>query len=97
MRQIVHQWRYLWAILIARLFEVFPLTCPHCGAEMRFITEAPSVRAILEHIGEPASPPPISPARGPPAWEYAPAEVDPGDASLAQPELDYEFDQRVQW
>ena len=34
--------RYLWATLIARLFEIFPLTCPHCGAEMKiiaFVTE----------------------------------------------------------
>ena len=25
--------RYLWATLIARLFELLPLTCPDCGAE----------------------------------------------------------------
>gem|GEM_PF-5973756 len=34
--------RDLWAMLLARLFDAFPLTCPHCGAEMRivaFITE----------------------------------------------------------
>ncbi|MFK7989676.1 MAG: hypothetical protein AB8I08_26900, partial [Sandaracinaceae bacterium] len=24
--------RYLWATLIALLFQIFPLTCPHCGA-----------------------------------------------------------------
>jgi len=27
--------RYLWAMLIARIYEVFPLVCRHCGAEMR--------------------------------------------------------------
>ena len=62
--------RYLWATLIARLFEIFPLTCPHCGAETKFIafvTETPSVRAILEHFGEPTRPPPNCTARGPPA------------------------------
>ncbi len=92
--------RYLWATLIARLFEIFPLTCPHCGAEMKiiaFVTETPSVRAILEHIGEPTSPPAISPARGPPAWEDTPVEVDQDDDPLAQPEPEVEFDQRVQW
>ena len=39
--------RYAWALLLARIYEVFPLLCPKCGAEMRiiaFITEAPAVR-----------------------------------------------------
>ncbi|AGA32600.1 putative transposase [Thioalkalivibrio nitratireducens DSM 14787] len=52
--------RYLWAMLLARIYEAFPLTCPRCGAEIRiigFVTEAVDVRAILEHIGEPATPP----------------------------------------
>ena len=93
--------RYLWATLIARLFELFPLTCPDCGAEMKiiaFVTETPSVRAILEHIGEPTRPPAISPARGPPAWgEDTPVEVDQDYDPLAQPEPEVEFDQRVQW
>jgi hypothetical protein len=33
---------YLWAVLIARIYEVFPLLCPLCGGQMRliaFITE----------------------------------------------------------
>lgn len=58
--------RYLWTTLIARLFEQFALTCRYCGAEMKiiaFVIETPSVRAILEHIGEPTRPPAISPAR----------------------------------
>ncbi len=91
---------YLWATLIARLFEIFPLTCRYCGAEMKiiaFVTEAPSVRAILEHIGEPTRSPAISPARGPPAWEDSPLQVDPQYDLLAQPEPDDEFDQRIQW
>ena len=64
--------RYLWALLIARIYEVFPLVCPHCGTEMRiiaFVTETASVTRILEYIGEPAKPPRLAPARGPPAWE----------------------------
>ena len=58
--------RYLWATLIARLFEIVPLTCRYRGADMTIIVlviETPSVRAILEHIGEPTRPPAISPAR----------------------------------
>ena len=87
-------------MLIARLLEVFPLTCPHCGAEMQivaFVTETPSVQAILAHIGEPTCPPPVSPARGPPAWEDDPVEAIPDSDPFAQPEPEYEFDQRVQW
>jgi len=31
-----------------------------------FITEPATVSRILEHLGEPTKPPPLSPARGPP-------------------------------
>jgi hypothetical protein len=51
---------------LARRFESLPLTCPHCGADMRivaFITETAPVARILMHIGEPPQPPPIAPAR----------------------------------
>jgi hypothetical protein len=97
--------RYLWVMLLARIYEVFPLTCPKCGAEMRiiaFITEAVDVRAILEHIGEPATPPRIASARGPPEWyedatEDANAEACLSGDPFAQPEPEYEYDQRVSW
>ncbi len=45
---------YLWAALIARIYEVFPLICPHCGGTMRiiaFITYSADIARILEHIG----------------------------------------------
>jgi hypothetical protein len=51
---------------------------------------------ILTHIGEPPRPPPISPARGPPAWDEAPEPMPDWDL-LEQPESDFEFDQRVSW
>jgi len=92
--------RYLWAMLLARLFESLPLTCPHCGADMRivaFITEAAPVQRILNHIGEPAKPPRIAPARGPPMWDEGLAEAVPDWDTLAQPEPEYLFDQQVQW
>ncbi|MBK6649140.1 MAG: hypothetical protein IPG42_05150 [Betaproteobacteria bacterium] len=28
---------YLWAVLIALIYEVFPLVCPVCGGQMRVI------------------------------------------------------------
>jgi hypothetical protein len=91
--------RYAWALLLARICEVFPLLCPKCGAEIRiiaFITEAPSVREILAQLGEPTSPPRIAPARGPPLWEMPDAGKDRFDPQ-AEPVPDYEFDQRVAW
>ena len=45
---------YLWAVLIARIYEVFPLVCPICAGQMRliaFITDGAEVCKILEHIG----------------------------------------------
>jgi hypothetical protein len=68
-----------------------------------FITEAVHVRAILEHVGEPATPPRIASARGPPEW-YEDSAEDSIDAEkrlsgdpLAQPEPEYEYDQRGAW
>ena len=30
---------YLWAVLIARIYEVFPLLCPNCGGQMRLFMD----------------------------------------------------------
>jgi len=57
---------YLWAMLLARLFESLPLVFPSRGADMRiraFVTETAPVRRILLALGEPAEPPRIAPAR----------------------------------
>ena len=102
--------RYLWAILLARIDEAFPLTCPHCAGEMRiiaFVTDPVSIQAILVHIGEPTRAPTPAPARDPPAWASASA-IDAGQAMdlqaesagldpLAQPEPESIFDQRITW
>ena len=34
-----------------------------------FITEAVAISKMLNHLGEPTSPPRLLPARGPPLWE----------------------------
>ena len=63
--------RYAWALLLARIYELFPLRCAKYGGEMRiiaFITDPSTVRDILGHLGEPITPPAIAPARGPPLW-----------------------------
>jgi hypothetical protein len=47
--------RYIWAMLLARLFESLPLVCPNCCADMRiiaFFTDAATVERILTHIGD---------------------------------------------
>ena len=94
-------------MLLARLFEALPLVCPNCGANtclpagrqvrtIAFITETAPVEQILLALGEPPRPPPISPARGPPAWDETP-ESEPDCDLLAQPEPELEFDQRITW
>jgi len=91
--------RYVWALLLAHIYEVLPLTCPQCGGAMKiiaFITETVVIREIPGHLREPKSPPRLMRARGPPLWEMPgsePAEADP----RAQPMPDYEFDQRIAW
>ena len=102
--------RDLWAMLLARIYEAFPLACPICHAKMRIIAfmalghpvnDAGTVRKILDHIGESTQPPRIAPARGPPLWEGAAAsEQAPNDSrseSSAQPAPLIEFDQRITW
>jgi len=77
--------RYVWALLLARIYEVLPLVCPKCGGDMRiiaFINDGPVIREILGHLGEPISAPLLAPARGPPLWELpvpdqAAQEIDP--------------------
>ena len=107
-----HRHRYLraahypCAVLIARIYEVFPLLCPLCGGQMRiiaFITHSADIRHILEHIGVACEPPHIYPARGPPLWERSDALAGEGSQIVsdwdlaAQPTPDYEADQRVSW
>lgn len=91
--------RYAGALLRARIHEVFPLVCPRCGGERRilaFITDACALREILLHLGAPTSPPPVTPARGPPLWPIADAEQGEFDPQ-AQPAPHDEFDQRIAW
>jgi len=101
-----HPAHYLWAVLLARIYEVFPLLCPICGGHMRiiaFITYSADIRQILEHIGVDAEPPRITPARGPPLWDGCGAQVGDGvevapdwdEAAQAAP--DFEIDQRISW
>lgn len=91
-------------MLLARIYEAFPLACPICPAQMRiiaFINEAATVKRVLELIGESSQPPRIAPARGPPLWEAAagaePAGNDPQWDASAQASPEIELDQRIAW
>jgi len=96
----------LWAVLIARVYEVFPLVCPICGGRMciiAFITYSADIRQILDHIGVAADPPRITPAPGPPLWDGCDVpmgecvEVVPDWDEAAQVAPDDEIDQRISW
>jgi hypothetical protein len=89
-------------MLLARIYEAFPLLCPICHSQMRiiaFINDAGTVTKILGHIGESTRPPRIAPARGPPLWEAAAEQAgnDPQWDSSAQSASEIEFDQRIAW
>ena len=88
-------------MLIARIYEILPFVCPECRGAMRLIawvTEPAPVHRILLHIGEPATSPPISPARSPPGgascdWDQTYAN----DPEPAEPAPEFEYDQTVSW
>ena len=96
------------AALIARIYEVLPLICPHCGGAMRiiaFITFSADIHKIVEHIGADPEAPRITPARGPPPWQDCGAQeqgegvqaMPDWDRAAQQPAPDYPEDQRTSW
>ena len=93
--------RIRWAVLLARIYDVLPLLCPACGAEMRiltFLTDPPVVSAILLHLDLPHKPPPLSPARGPPQSDLLTGLLDQTpafDPAEPEPIPDFEFDQSL--
>lgn len=70
-----------------------------------FITEGTQIEKLLDYIGVDSEPPHISPARGPTLWDDGGdaqtddgAQIEPADGDpAAQPALDYEVDQRINW
>jgi hypothetical protein len=82
--------RYRWAKLIARIYEVFPLLCMHCGGQMRliaFINDSAEIRTILDHVKVESILPKISKARGPPLWDAC-DEAEPKEYFDAAPDWD---------
>jgi hypothetical protein len=67
-----------WAELMRRDLEIELLECPDCGSRMRFVAAimlSTAIRRILHHLGLPADPVELAPARAPPeldeAWAWA--------------------------
>ena len=90
--------RIRWAQLLARIYEVLPLLCPACGGQMRilaFLTDPPTVKAILLHLELPHRPPPLAPARALPQSELLLDQT--SDFDQSDPELvpDFDFDQSL--
>ena len=88
-------------MLIARIYEICPLICPQCGGELKivaFLTESDSIQRLLIHIGEPATPPQIALARGPPDWLEADFDQTYlNETEETEPVPEYAFDQTVSW
>jgi len=58
----------------------------------------PRKQRILLHVGEPATPPRIAPARAPPDWFEADFDqTDRTESEQAEPVPEFEFDQTVSW
>lgn len=53
-----------------------------------FILDPPVIERILTHIGEPATPPAVLPARAPPQAELSFVQVDPAGGAEAWLEID---------
>ena len=63
-----------WALLLRRSHGIDVLDCPKCHGRLRFkgaLTDQAQVRRFLAHLGRPADPKPLAPARDPTLDEVA--------------------------
>jgi hypothetical protein len=61
----LHERRYAWAELLKRVYAVDALKCDRCGGKMRIlcaIHPPDAIEKILDCLGIPSKPPPLSPA-----------------------------------
>ena len=90
----------IWAMLIARIYEINPLVCSKCGSEMRiiaFVMEVEPISKILNHIGESDLAPEISPARDPPDLYLEFNQTPEWELTMVEQVPEFEFDQTVSW
>ncbi|MGH7469081.1 MAG: transposase [Longimicrobiales bacterium] len=88
----------------ATVANMLTLLCTGCGAPLHilaFLTAAEPVGAILRHLGLPTTPPPLSPGRAPPHYDFG-FDADPGpdidqtpsyDPTEPEPVPDVDFNQ----
>ena len=72
--------------------------CSVCGGEMKitaFLTDPPTVEAILLHLDLPHRPPPVAPARGPPQAELSFDQTPGFEPEHGEPVPEFEFDQSL--
>ena len=63
----------LWAVMLAQIYEVLPILCRSCGAEMKpaaVIFDQDALARICKYQGQPPGIPKLAPARGPPQSEF---------------------------
>jgi len=91
---------YLWAMLMACIYEILPRVGPQCGGEMviiAFMTEIDPLHRVLNPIGEPTRPPQIASARALSVeWETDFDRTPLQElGQQAEPVLDFAYDQTV--
>ena len=62
---------------------------------LAFLTDPPTVEAILLHLDLPRRPPPLTPARGPPQAELSFDQTPEFELEDGEPVADFEFDQSL--
>jgi hypothetical protein len=63
----------LWALMLAKVYEVDPLCCPRCGTQMKpvaLIVDEQELARICRHQGQAPGIPKAAPARAPPQSEF---------------------------
>ena len=62
---------------------------------LAFLTDAPTIEAILIHLELPHRPPPLAPPRAPPQSELLLDQSPDFDLTAPEPVPDFDFDQSV--
>ncbi len=91
--------RYAWALMVARIYEVFPLVCSCFRANMRiiaFITDPPTIHDILIHLAsrQHHPHPRVAPFRGAPLRDLPAAGAGAGGGRV-EPAPEYEFNKPI--
>ena len=73
-KKVVDSHNRTWAELMRRGLDIDVLECPDCGGRLRFVAAillSSAIRRILGHLGLPADPVDLAPARAPPELDEA--------------------------